>query len=217
MLPKFLVKKLVHFSLTYHYVMFFLELSLNILESFRFVTFNYNDFSATLFHQFHSPFCSQKSLDVGLNWIGGSLWLVVLDDVSVAIDQEFAKIPPNLCLGLTREPLVQIACGWSFHINLAKDGESDSILFRHVRNDGIFWVGLLTTKLIAREGKNLQPARLHSTIQGLILTVVRGQTSLWSNVNTEGGLCIATQFTNFDRILRVSLSDNKVEKFHQSL
>ena len=80
---------------------------------------------------------------------------IELDDFTLAIEQILGKVPGNVRVRcLLFEVLIEGTGIFSIHVDLGHDWELTAVVLSDPVFDMLLWMGLLTSKLVAREGNN---------------------------------------------------------------
>ena len=80
---------------------------------------------------------------------------IELDDFTLAIEQILGKVPANVRVRcLLFEVLIKGTGIFSIHIDLGHDWELTAVVLSDPVFDVLLWMGLLTSKLVARESNN---------------------------------------------------------------
>jgi hypothetical protein len=115
--------------------------------------------------------------------------VVILDDLSLGIEQEFSKVPGNIFSVKRRvvsKPLVEGNSSGPIDINFGHEGESDSVVIPSpLFNFGI-GARFLITKLVAGESIDIKTLVMILGIDSLQLFVInRGQTSVRGYIHDQ--------------------------------
>lgn len=131
----------------------------------------------------------QGFLDVGLKREGVGSGSIALDRHTLDT-QELTKVPLDVvcheALALTLEEDIQGVGVVAVDVDLVKEGELGSELGFHVHLHLLGGQGLLSTKLVTRESKDLKALLPIAVVQNFQLSVVLlGQTSFGSNIDNK--------------------------------